>query len=280
VEIFHTGVIAILRLMEGRFGETVDLFQDLATRFPSMPVYRACLATALVEAGRDGEAKAEVGRLAAGDLATLPRDLTWSVSLATLALACHRLGDAERAARVHELLAPYADRNIASTRFGALCMGPASYFLGLLAVTLDRPEEAARRFAHAAELGERIQARAIVAQSRAEQAWALLALDRPGDRQTAAALLDQAVATAGELGIHGLGERAARAAPTWPAGLTGREVEVLRLIAAGRSNRAIAEALFISPNTVLRHVSNIFAKTGVANRAEAAAYATRQGLAG
>jgi len=94
------------------------------------------------------------------------------------------------------------------------------------------------------------------------------------------------VATAHELGIRGLGERAGAllkelAAPTaaWPAGLTGREVEVLRLIAAGCSNRAIAQALFISPNTVLRHVSNIFAKTGVANRAEAAAYATRQGLA-
>jgi DNA-binding CsgD family transcriptional regulator len=280
VEIFHTGVVATLRLMEGRFGETVDLFQGLATSFPSMPVYRACLATALVEAGRDSEAKAEVEHLAAGDLATLPRDLTWSVSLAMLALACHRLGDAERAARVHELLAPYADRNIASTRFGALCVGPASYFLGLLAVTLDRPEEAARRFAHAVELGERIEARAIVARSRAEQAWALLALGRPGDRETAAALLDQAVTTAEELGIHGLGERSPRASPAWPAGLTGREVEVLRLIAAGRSNRAIAETLFISPNTVLRHVSNIFAKTGVANRAEAAAYATREGLAG
>ena len=55
---------------------------------------------------------------------------------------------------------------------------------------------------------------------------------------------------------------------------------MLRLIAAGRSNRAIAQALFISPNTVLHHVSSIFAKLGVANRAEAAAYATRRGLAG
>lgn len=101
------------------------------------------------------------------------------------------------------------------------------------------------------------------------------------------ALLDEVVVTAEELGIGGLGDwagvlraTAARAAPALPAGLTGREVEVLRLIAAGRSNRAIAQALFISPNTVLHHVSNIFAKTGVANRAEAAAYATRQGLTG
>jgi DNA-binding NarL/FixJ family response regulator len=130
-----------------------------------------------------------------------------------------------------------------------------------------------------------MQARPMVAMSRKGQARALLALDRPGDRQQAAALLEEVVATARELGIHGLGERANTlleelAAPAWPAGLSGREVEVLRLIAAGCSNRAIAETLFISPNTVLHHVSSIFAKTGVANRAEAAAYATRHGLAG
>jgi class 3 adenylate cyclase/DNA-binding CsgD family transcriptional regulator len=68
------------------------------------------------------------------------------------------------------------------------------------------------------------------------------------------------------------------AAITYPDGLTKREVEVLRLIAGGRSNREIADELVISHNTVIRHVSNIFAKTGVANRAEAAAYASRHGL--
>jgi pimeloyl-ACP methyl ester carboxylesterase/DNA-binding CsgD family transcriptional regulator len=63
------------------------------------------------------------------------------------------------------------------------------------------------------------------------------------------------------------------------AGLSAREVEVLRLLAAGRSNAQIAEELVISQNTVIRHVSNIFAKVGAANRAEAAAYATRNGIA-
>jgi DNA-binding CsgD family transcriptional regulator len=62
-------------------------------------------------------------------------------------------------------------------------------------------------------------------------------------------------------------------------GLSSRQLEVLRLIAAGRSNAQIAEALVISPNTVGRHVSNIFDKTGAANRAEATAYAMRHGLA-
>ena len=60
--------------------------------------------------------------------------------------------------------------------------------------------------------------------------------------------------------------------------LSIREIEVLRLLAAGRSNQQIADELVISLNTVRRHVSNIFDKTGVANRAEAATYAARKGL--
>ncbi len=59
----------------------------------------------------------------------------------------------------------------------------------------------------------------------------------------------------------------------YPAGLSQREVEVLRLIAAGKSNREIAKELFISPNTVANHVRNILTKTDTANRAEAAAFA-------
>jgi DNA-binding CsgD family transcriptional regulator/pimeloyl-ACP methyl ester carboxylesterase len=60
--------------------------------------------------------------------------------------------------------------------------------------------------------------------------------------------------------------------------LSIREMEVLRLVAAGKSNAQIADELVISQNTVIRHVSNIFAKTGVANRAEAASYAHRNGI--
>lgn len=62
---------------------------------------------------------------------------------------------------------------------------------------------------------------------------------------------------------------------TFPAGLSDREAEVLRLIAAGRTNPQIAERLVISLNTVQRHVSSILWKTGAANRTEAAAYALR-----
>ena len=63
-----------------------------------------------------------------------------------------------------------------------------------------------------------------------------------------------------------------------PDELSEREVEVLRLLATGRSNPEIAAELFISVNTVYRHVSHVFAKTGATNRVEAASYAQRHGL--
>jgi DNA-binding NarL/FixJ family response regulator len=64
-----------------------------------------------------------------------------------------------------------------------------------------------------------------------------------------------------------------------PDGLTPREAEVLRLIAAGRTNREIATDLVVSEGTVKTHVNRIFAKAGVCDRGQAVAYAYRHGLA-
>ena len=66
---------------------------------------------------------------------------------------------------------------------------------------------------------------------------------------------------------------------TYPAGLSAREVEVLRYLAAGHTNRAIAEALSLSEHTVRAHLRHIFAKTESDNRTAAAAFARRHGLA-
>jgi DNA-binding NarL/FixJ family response regulator len=60
--------------------------------------------------------------------------------------------------------------------------------------------------------------------------------------------------------------------------VTQRELEVLRLVTAGRTNREIAEALFISERTVERHLGNVFTKLDVPNRAAATAYAYAHGL--
>jgi DNA-binding NarL/FixJ family response regulator len=65
---------------------------------------------------------------------------------------------------------------------------------------------------------------------------------------------------------------------SYPDGLSEREVEVLRLVAVGKSNAQIADELVISVNTVQRHVGNILTKTGQANRTQAASYAHRAGI--
>jgi len=67
---------------------------------------------------------------------------------------------------------------------------------------------------------------------------------------------------------------------TWPAGLTAREVDVLRLVARGYSNKQIATDLVVSPRTVAHHVEHIYTKLGVSSRALATFFATEHGLMG
>jgi DNA-binding CsgD family transcriptional regulator len=77
------------------------------------------------------------------------------------------------------------------------------------------------------------------------------------------------------LAAAGLPRRARR---SLPGGLTRRQVDVVRLLAAGRSNREIAAELVISPRTAEHHVQDVYARIGVATRAGAALYAMEHGL--
>jgi DNA-binding CsgD family transcriptional regulator len=95
------------------------------------------------------------------------------------------------------------------------------------------------------------------------------------DRLGARPLSDQIGRLARRAGLPPAGDPAPTPAPLDSFGLTPREREVLRLVAAGRSNREIAGALFISAKTASVHVSNILGKLGVTSRGEAAATAHR-----
>jgi DNA-binding NarL/FixJ family response regulator len=64
-----------------------------------------------------------------------------------------------------------------------------------------------------------------------------------------------------------------------PAGLTSREVEVLKLVATGMTNAQVAETLFLSPRTVQRHLNSVYHKIGVGSRTAATRFALEHGLA-
>jgi DNA-binding CsgD family transcriptional regulator/tetratricopeptide (TPR) repeat protein len=151
------------------------------------------------------------------------------------------------------------------------------------------------RWERAVEANERWGSAYPIACTRFRLAEALLAA--AGAREHAAALLREAHASATALEarplreqIEGLARRAridlvpvadpvaAPAPEEAPFGLTEREVEVLRHIAAGATNRQIGEALFISGKTAGAHVSNILRKLSASSRAEAAAIALRAGV--
>ncbi|MCH0559545.1 MULTISPECIES: helix-turn-helix transcriptional regulator [Streptomyces] len=144
---------------------------------------------------------------------------------------------------------------------------------------------------------ERLDRPYDLARVRHRLAGALLAKGGDGERDRAAELLRLAGSVAAHLDARPLAAEVAllaqRArlplnrvprqalAPADPAaalGLTSREQEVLRLVAAGRTNRQIAQELFISPKTASVHVSNILGKLDVSGRGEAAALAHRLGL--
>ncbi len=78
--------------------------------------------------------------------------------------------------------------------------------------------------------------------------------------------------------LEAAGARARRDRRAWPRGLSDREVEVLRLVARGKSNREIGALLAISPRTVQNHVAHVYDKVGVYSRAGAALFVTEQGL--
>jgi DNA-binding NarL/FixJ family response regulator len=78
--------------------------------------------------------------------------------------------------------------------------------------------------------------------------------------------------------IEAAGQPPPRIRTGWPAGLSDREVEVLRLVARGLSNRAIAERLYVSPRTAEHHVQHIYTKIGGSTRAAAALFAVEHGL--
>ncbi|MFD7023261.1 AAA family ATPase [Promicromonospora sukumoe] len=201
--------------------------------------------------------------------------------LTFLSDAAVALGDAEAGRLVRDALAPYRGLNI---MFGSLvsAMGSADRYLGSLDALLGTGDWEAD-FARAEEMDRRMGARLHVAHTLAAHALAHARTGADGwcDVGALAAEARSIATTVGSQrvlrmldGVGGIDHGPARR----PAGLTEREVEVLRLVAQGLSNREIARSLVISGNTAANHVRSILLKTGCENRTRAARYAATHDL--
>jgi len=206
-------------------------------------------------------------------------DYQWAVPTALLWLgqAAVNRGDVPGAVAYYAeglaLARNQEDRVVALVRTASLAAAgrkalPATRLFGAaaaLAETVGYPLEQTKQ----ARCQDAAGARAILGDAGFEAAW------EAGQALTA----EQAVAEATEM-LNGMGAPTAPSATADNAfGLTPREREVLTLLTEGRSNQAIADALFISPRTAKNHVAHILAKLGVGSRAAAVAYALRHGLA-
>jgi DNA-binding NarL/FixJ family response regulator len=250
-------------------------------------LWRPGLALMYVELGQLQDARREFELLAAGNFASVARDGVRAASMAYLAEVCAALGDTVRAAPLYDLLLPCAGCNLLAGTSIA-CVAAADMLLGLLAATLKRWDAAEQHYQAALALNRRQGARPALAHTRHHFATLLLARNRAGDRVEAASLLAAAAEDSAALGMRALAQRVGAlqaqlatspALRSYPAGLSEREAQVLGFVAAGRSNRQIAEALFVSPNTVANHVRSILSKTRSSNRTEAAAFAIKNELA-
>ena len=140
-----------------------------------------------------------------------------------------------------------------------------------MALARDDPAGAADLFRQAEQQWSRLESPYESARARAGIGTALHQL---GDEESARAELDAAHRVFVSMGAVPAARWVANLlVPSYPGGLTAREIEVLRLVATGRSNPEIAAELVLSEKTVARHLSNIFTKLDVRSRTAAAAYA-------
>jgi DNA-binding CsgD family transcriptional regulator/tetratricopeptide (TPR) repeat protein len=274
-----------LRCEQGRLRELAPLVRTFVNAMPKSGTWRPGLALLYSEIGLLDEARREFEELAADGFAIVRHDALRAASLAYLAQVCARLDDRDRADALYAMLLPYDGRNLLiGTTVG--CLGAASSLLGLLATTRREWGDALRHFECALAMNLRQGAQPAVARTRVRYASMRLARNADGDVDAARALLQDARTEAERMDMRALVEQiddvrratAQTTSPSYPAGLSTRETDVLRLVSSGLGNREIAERLFLSPNTVANHIRAILAKTHSANRTEAAAFAIRNGL--
>src|SRR4051794_16816458 len=268
-----------IRREQGRLSEVAPVLRVLAGGSREGP-WRPGLIGLLVDLGMEREAREHLERIAGEGLDPL-RESLWLASLTYLADASAALGDQRTAELVYPELEPHAGSNVMIGHL-VTCYGAADRYLGMLAATLGEWERAEAHLSVAMEMNRRMGARTWLAHTAYQYARLLHRRGR-GTSDLAEELLREASALADEIGLETLRVRiaqlgAAQPPPRFPDDLSPREVQILRLVARGLSNREIGETLVISEHTAANHIRSILRKTGSSNRTEAASYAHGRGL--
>jgi tetratricopeptide (TPR) repeat protein len=194
-----------LRWLQGRFEEVEPMLMGFGAMYPFLSAtVGGALAATYSEQGRFAGAQAQLDAI--GDLGAIPRHVSWHATLAFMAEAAGALRDAKHAAPLYDLMRPLDGRNL--MQLPSMTLGPAAYYLGLLAQALDCLEAAARHFEDALAFDARTGAMHYQARTQVAYAEMLLRRGERGDSARAAELLQASVATARRLGMTKLAERA------------------------------------------------------------------------
>ena len=271
-----------IRREQGRLDELAEMMRVLAGEDGIVGAWRPGLAALYAELDMEEEALRELARVRVDGLEAF-RDSLWLTSLTYLTDASAAVGDREMAEVVRRELDPHAGTTVV-VGHGVGFYGATDRYLGMLDATLSDWDRAESHFESALELNRRMGAVTWEAHTAHEYGRMLLARGHAEDAERAASLLAAAGELADRIGMRSLQDRVAAVtatdpAPSLPDDLSPREVQILRLVARGLSNRGIGEELFISEHTAANHVRSILSKTSCANRTEAAGYAHRHGLA-
>ncbi len=266
-----------VRREQGRLTELAPVMRVLAAGDRGGGAWRPGLVAMLAELAMEEQVRGELDRVQAEGLEPL-REGLWLASLTYLADAAGAAAHEGVAALVYPMLTPLAGTYV-MIGHGVACYGAADRYLGMLAATLGDVDSASHHFETALRLNRQIGASTWLAHTAYEYGRMLLGR---GDSDRGGQLLAEAALIAETMGMPTLLARARALAPASgsppPDGLSARELDVLRLVARGSSNREVGSALFISEHTAANHVRSILRKTACANRTEATAYAYRRGL--
>jgi ATP/maltotriose-dependent transcriptional regulator MalT len=284
--------LAGARAVRGDFAEALDALDRLTTpgavfEDPGRPILGAARVYRTLIQAMQGDAV---------DAADIQRYLNWDASraadIATLSVLA-------AAVEISDLLSVPAGAGLcaaieAAIQKGVMLTSGWVFLLpriaGLAAASTGDDRTAESHFQHAISFAASNNVRLELGKSCLDYAAMLSRRKATGDAEQAHDLLRRARRIFAEIGARIPDRRAEALADagrvatiperpsTLPDGLTEREVQVLRLVARGNTNQSIADSLVLSPKTVARHISNIFDKIKVDNRAAATAYAFEHNL--